>query len=55
MIPSLYFPHIDRIGDIRTEADGDRELIFVTCDVSARDRLAVADEYFDRAKKTRVY
>ena len=51
--PKPVFSHIDRIGDIRTETDGDREFdLFVTCDVSARDRLAVADEYFDRAKKT---
>lgn len=50
--PKPVFSHIDRIGDIRTETDGDREFdLFVTCDVSARDRLAVADEYFDRAKR----
>ena len=42
--PKPVFSHIDRIGDIRTETDGDREFdLFVTCDVSARDRLAVTN------------
>ena len=32
--PKPVFSHIDRIGDIRTETDGDREFdLFVTCDV----------------------
>ena len=51
--PKPVFDHIDRIGEIHTEADGDQEFdLFVTCDVSARDRLAIVDRYFDTAKKT---
>lgn len=51
--PKPVFDHIDRIGEIHTEADGDQKFdLFVTCDVSARDRLAIVDRYFDTAKKT---
>ena len=47
------FGHIDRIGDIKTEVEEGREFdLFITCDVSARDRLAVAGDAFDHAKKT---
>ena len=35
------------------ELDGEKEYdLFVTCDVSAKDRLAIAAPYFDSAKKT---
>ena len=35
------------------ELDGEKEYdLFVTCDVSSRDRLALAGPYFDTAKKT---
>lgn len=51
--PKPVFQHIDRIGEICTQPDGDREFdLFVTCDVSARNRLALVGEYFDKAKKT---
>lgn len=51
--PKPVFSHIDRIDEIKMEADGERKYdLFVTCDVSARERLAVADQYFDTAKKT---
>lgn len=51
--PKPIFSHIDCIDEIKTEADGDKVYdLFVTCDVSARDRLAVAGEYFETAKKT---
>ena len=51
--PKPVFHYISHIEDIKTEADGDRQYdLFVTCDVSSRDRLAVAGEYFEHAKKT---
>lgn len=51
--PKPVFGHIDCMDEIKTELDGDKEYdLFVTCDVSSRDRLAVAGEYFEHAKKT---
>lgn len=51
--PKPIFSHIDCIDEIKTEAEGAKIYdLFVTCDVSAKDRLAVAAEYFDSAKKT---
>ena len=51
--PKPVFGHIDCMDEIKTELDGDKEYdLFVTCDVSARDRLALAGPYFDSAKKT---
>lgn len=51
--PKPVFGHIDRIEEIKTEASGEKEYdLFVTCDVSAKDRIALAGEYFDNAKKT---
>lgn len=51
--PKPVFSHIDRIDEIKMEADGEKIYdLFVTCDVSAKDRLAVAGRYFDTAKKT---
>lgn len=51
--PRPVFSHIERIDEIITEPDGDRVFdLFVTCDVSARDRLAVAGEYFEKASRT---
>lgn len=47
------FSHIDRMDEIITEPDGSRTFdLFVTCDVSALNRLAVAGEYFETAKRT---
>ena len=51
--PKPVFGHIDCMDEIKTELYGDKEYdLFVTCDVSARDRLALAGPYFDTAKKT---
>ena len=51
--PKPVFGHIDCIDEIKTELDGDKEYdLFVTCDVSSRDRLALVGPYFDTAKKT---
>jgi phosphoesterase RecJ-like protein len=51
--PSRVFHYIDRIEEVKTETGGEKEYdLFITCDVSARDRLAVAGEYFSHAKKT---
>lgn len=50
--PKPIFSHIDRIEEIKTEAEGKKEYdLFVTCDVSAKERIALAGEYFDNAKK----
>lgn len=51
--PKPIFSHIDCMDEIKTETDGEKEYdLFVTCDVSSRDRLALAGEYFEKAKKT---
>ena len=51
--PKPIFGHIDHIDDIKTEVEEGREFdLFITCDVSARDRLAVAGDAFDHAAKT---
>lgn len=51
--PKPVFGYIDRMDEVQTEAFGEKEYdLFITCDVSARDRLAVADRYFDSAKTT---
>lgn len=51
--PKSVFGHLDHMDEIKMELDGEKEYdLFVTCDVSARDRLALAGPYFDRAKKT---
>ena len=51
--PRPVFHYLKDIDKIKTQTDGDREYdLFVTCDVSARDRIAVAAEYFEKAKKT---
>lgn len=51
--PKPVFGYIDCMDEVRTEAAEEKEYdLFVTCDVSARDRLAVAGCYFDSAKKT---
>ena len=43
--PKPIFGHIDHIDDIKTEVEEGREFdLFITCDVSARDRLAVAGD-----------
>ena len=51
--PKPVFGHIDCMDEIKMELDGEKEYdLFVTCDVSSRDRLALAGPYFDTAKKT---
>ena len=45
------FDYIDRMDEVKTEAEEDKVYdLFITCDVSALDRLAVARKYFDAAK-----
>ena len=47
------FNYIDGMDEVKTEAEADKVYdLFITCDVSALDRLAVARKYFDTAKKT---
>ena len=49
----VYLGHIDCMDEVKMELDGEKEYdLFVTCDVSAKDRLAIAAPYFDSAKKT---
>ena len=50
--PKPIFGHIECIDEIKTEADDSVYDLFITCDVSARDRLALADNLFEHAKKT---
>ena len=51
--PKPVFDYIDRMDEVKTEAEEDKVYdLFITCDVSALDRLAVARKYFDAAKKT---
>lgn len=51
--PKPIFGHIDRIGEIKNYPPEEKEYdLFVTCDVSSRDRLALAGACFDNAKKT---
>ena len=51
--PKPVFHYIEGMDEIKTEA-GEEKIydLFVTCDVSARDRLAVAGELFNKAKCT---
>ena len=45
-----YIPHMD---EIKTKTEGSKEYdLFVSCDVSAKDRIGVATDYFETAKKT---
>lgn len=51
--PKPVFHHIDCMDEIKSRIGEPKEYdLFVTCDVSARDRLAIAGEYFNTAKKT---
>ena len=51
--PKPIFGHIDRIDDIKTEIKEDiRYDLFITCDVSARDRIALAGDLFEKASRT---
>lgn len=51
--PKPVFGHIEGIDEIKNAPGEDKVYdLFVTCDVSARDRLAVAGKYFDSARKT---
>lgn len=51
--PKPVFGYLAYVEEVKSEASGEKEYdLFVTCDVSSRDRLAVAGEYFEKAKKT---
>ena len=51
--PKPIFGHIESIDEIKTEVEEERIFdLFITCDVSARDRLALTDNLFEHAKKT---
>ena len=51
--PKPVFDYIEGMDQVKTETDGKKVYdLFITCDVSARDRLAVAGEYFETATKT---
>ena len=51
--PKPVFGYLAYMDEVKSEASGEKEYdLFVTCDVSSRDRLAVAGEYFEKAKKT---
>lgn len=51
--PKPVFGYLAYVEEVKSEVSGEKEYdLFVTCDVSSRDRLAVAGEYFEKAKKT---
>lgn len=51
--PKPVFGYLAYVEEVKSEASGEKEYdLFVTCDVSSRDRLAVAGDYFEKAKKT---
>ncbi|MBQ8306596.1 MAG: bifunctional oligoribonuclease/PAP phosphatase NrnA [Blautia sp.] len=51
--PRAIFSYIEGMDEVRTEPDPDKVYdLFITCDVSSRDRLAVAGPCFDRALRT---
>lgn len=51
--PRPVFGYLAYMDEVKSEASGEKEYdLFVTCDVSARDRLAVAGDCFEKAKKT---
>lgn len=51
--PKPVFGYLAYMDEVKSEASGEKEYdLFVTCDVSARDRLAVVGDYFEKAKKT---
>lgn len=51
--PREVFSYIEGLSDVKTREEGEKIYdLFVTCDVSALDRLAVARTYFDTAKNT---
>lgn len=51
--PKPVFHYIESIDSVKMEVDADRVYdLFITCDVSAIDRLALADGLFKNAKKT---
>ena len=51
--PKTEFSYIARFDEIKMEAVEEKVYdLFVTCDVSSRDRLAIAGDYFQSAKKT---
>lgn len=51
--PKPVFGYIDSMENVKMQTEGEKEYdLFVTCDVSAKDRIALAGEYFDSAKKT---
>lgn len=51
--PKSIFNYIERIHEMKVEAEGEKVYdLFITCDVSTIDRIAVARQYFDTAKHT---
>lgn len=51
--PKPVFSHIDCMDEVKHAPEGDPHYdLFVTCDVSAMDRLAAAGNCFENAKKT---
>lgn len=51
--PRTVFNYIEGIDEIKTEADGEKVYdLFITCDVSSKDRIAVAQAYFENARTT---
>ena len=51
--PKPIFSYIECFDEIKTEAEEEKHYdLFISCDVSSLDRLAVAEKYFGSAEKT---
>ena len=51
--PKEVFGYLDRMDEIKMETAGEKHYdVFITLDVSSKERIGLAGEYFDTAKKT---
>ena len=51
--PKEVFGYLERMDEIKMETAGEKHYdVFITLDVSSKERIGLAGEYFDTAKKT---
>ncbi|MCD8155808.1 MAG: bifunctional oligoribonuclease/PAP phosphatase NrnA [Clostridiales bacterium] len=51
--PKPVFGYLEHMDQVKTKAEGEKAYdLFITCDVSTKDRIAVAGRYFGAAKRT---
>ena len=54
--PKEVFGYLDRMDEIKMETAGEKHYdVFITLDVSSKERIGLAGEYFDTAKKNRMH